>query len=118
MNADQLRRHALEMGAELEIDGQRYNVDRQQLTVVPKPAPKPEPVVAPRPMPAMLTREQVQAMLDAQRISMTAEWAAEFVRLQEQIAQLSQPKPKAPHAVAFQYDKKGAITGATITPKD
>lgn len=119
MSPDQLRRHALEMGAELEIEGQRYNVDRQQLTVVPKPAPK--PVVAPRPVPAVpavLTREQVQAMLDAQRISMTAEWAAEFVRLQEQIARLSQPKPKVPHAVAFQYDKNGAITGATITPKD
>ena len=98
MNADQLRRHALEMGAELEIEGQRYNVDRQQLTVVPKPPSKPAPAAPSAPAaPAGMTRAQVQAMLDEQRAAMTAEWAAEFVRLQEQIARLSQPKPKVPH---------------------
>jgi hypothetical protein len=129
MTPEQLRRKALAMGAVLEIDGQQFNAGRAQASVL-RVLPKPEVVErpAPQPAPPVITRAEVQAMLDAQAAALTTQLTARweqsltqrFAGLAAKVAAmqqtLQQPPVRPAHNVVFEYGRDGAIKGATIAP--
>lgn len=117
MTPEKLLRRALVAGAELEIDGRVMNASRQRVKPapvreVPKPAAAPVPVAEP-PKPAGISREEVQAMLDAR----DALWQMIFADLSERI-NAPKPAPKLAHAVSFDYDERGMIKRANIIHKE
>lgn len=119
MSPEKALRRALASGAELEIDGKVMNASRQRVKPapvreVPKPAaaPVPAPVVE-SPKPAGITREEVQAMLDAR----DATWQAMFAELS---AKINAPKPapkRAKKMINFTYEN-GVVKTAEITDKE
>ena len=87
---------------------------------IPKP-PLPVEVAPPPPAPPPLTREDVQAMLDANN----AMWAAQVADLAKSLSAAiaaipkPQPAPKRSGArISFKYDERGLIVGADLTPKE
>lgn len=85
--------------------------------------PRPAAVVAPEAPPIVkhLTREDVQAMLDANN----AMWAAQVADLAKSLSAAiaaipkPQPAPKRSGArISFKYDERGLIVGADMTPKE
>jgi len=120
MSPEKALRRALASGAELEIDGRVMNASRQRVKPapvreVPKPAAAPAlapaPVVEP-PKPAGITREEVQAMLDAR----DAAWQMLFAELSASVASL-RPRKAAEYDFDFTYDERGMIVRGKATPK-
>lgn len=99
ISLEQLRKQALSRGAELEVNGTRFNAGREQVAPAPKLLPAPSSVPAPAPTaPAErgLTLHEVELLL-AER---DAAWRAQI----EQVTQVfsaalkalqSTPKPSA-----------------------
>lgn len=118
MTPQQLRRKALAMGAELEIDGTVFNASREQIRAVPKVE---APVVAPavvQPAPAAapvdtITRAEVLALLEAR----DAAWQMLFAELGASVAALR--ARKAPeYSFDFAYDELGRVERGKATPKE
>lgn len=114
---EKLLRRALASGAELEIDGRVMNASRQRVKPVPvREVPKPAPAAAPAPVieapkPAGISREEVQAMLDAR----DAAWQMLFAELSASVASLRARKA-AEYDFDFTYDERGMIVRGKATP--
>jgi hypothetical protein len=125
--AAQLKRMALEDGAELEIDGRRFNTERAEVMpeppAPPEPAPLPQiPPQAPAPPPEVpdtLSRDEVQEMLRQQADDFRRQIDAVTRAFASALAAMPKPElgqPRQPWSFRVNYDRHGAIEDITATP--
>lgn len=127
----QARRLALEDGAELEIEGRRFNTARTEVAQEPAPPPPaPEPAPQPAPVPPVeapepqetLTRAEVEAMLKSQSDdfrqhidAVTRAFAAALGAMTK--TEPGQPKKlRHPWKFDVQKDRHGEIVAITAIP--
>lgn len=105
MTPEQLKRHALALGAELEIDGKTMNASRQQLRVVPaKPAPAAAPAAPPPPPPDPMA--SIKPLIEAQAIQAVAQNESIQGILIALLAEVSKPREDgAPRPIAFDLER-------------
>lgn len=124
-NLAELRRHALATGAELEVDGRRFNAGQERVTAVPKPAPAPAPEAPPPapepapPAPDTLTRSDVEEMLAQRDLAWAGQIQAITKAFSAALAAMPKPAgapPTRPWQFDVQYDRSGAITKAIAKP--
>lgn len=90
MTPEQLRRRALALGAELEVDGKTINASRQQLRVVPTKAPPP---ATPEPAPAPADPlAGIKPLLEAQARVASAQSESIAGMMAALLAELSKPR--------------------------
>jgi hypothetical protein len=124
--AAQLKRMALEDGAELEIDGRRFNTARTEVQpeppVQPEPTPEPPPAPVPAEVPDTMSRAEVEDLLRQQADSfrqhidaVTRAFASALGAIQK-AEPGHQPQPRQPWSFQVNYDRHGAIQDITATP--
>lgn len=118
LTLDQLRKHALTSGAELQIGGAKFNSDRARMADMPAPA-TPAPVLAPAapqvPAAPPLTRADVDELL----VARDAVWRQQIKQLTQAFgAALKAAQPQSagtPSARVARfditYDRDKCVTG-------
>ena len=119
---DDLRRHALHNGAELEVDGRRFNSGQARVAPAPTPAAEPPaPVESLPPAAPALTREQVDGMLAARDAAWAQQLAAQAATFRQalQAMQTGQQQREPPTWEFVWNDADGNANTiiATPTPK-
>ncbi len=123
--AAQLKRMALEDGAELEIDGRRFNTARTE--VAPEPPAPPseatEPTAAPpaptAPPPDTMSRADVEELLRQQAESFRQQLDTVTRAFASALGAMPKPdpgQPRQPWSFSVNYDRHGAIENITATP--
>jgi hypothetical protein len=117
MTAEDLRRHALAVGAEAVIDGEVFNTAMAKVRYKPPPAPKAldEPLPQPEP-PDTFTRAEVRQLLEDQESRMQAHMQTMVAMFKAAQPPAKAEKPDRPllKSVVPTYDRDGAITRADI----
>ncbi len=105
MSPDKLKRRALAMGAELEMDGKTINAARQQLRVVPTKAPAPAAVAAPAA--AAVPADPlvgIKPLIEAQARVASAQSESITAMLSALLGELSKPREGQPRAMPVAFD--------------
>jgi hypothetical protein len=121
--AAQLKRMALEDGAELEIDGRRFNTERAEVMpeppAPPEPAPLPQIPPPPPEAPDTLSRDEVQEMLRQQAEAFRQQLDTVTRAFASALGAMPKPEPgqpRQPWSFRVNYDRHGAIEDITATP--
>lgn len=108
LTAEQLRRHALGVGAELVIGGQPFNSSREQVDLAP---PRPQRAPPPPPPPETFSRAEVERMLERQATALRRELADQMAGVVQQAA--SRPGERVV-ALVPTVGPDGAFTRVTL----